>query len=189
MPQHLVLYLLNLVLLGQDLCWVNIHLLDGVSIYKVEAAAPVHKDSGQMEAVNDGVEDQSRCAAMTDTGRMVTSIKCDWYLRPWVIFGLSELHGIHFAEHMLPLLFGDVGSVDHVYVLHLEEGIASGRHCSARAGLYPRYHYSEVELLPCLSADDLSGLLDYPAILVGVSGRLVGVSVDGAGLIQNLVQL
>ena len=131
-----------------DPCWVNMHLLDGVSIYKVEATAPIHKDSGQMEAINDGVEDQSHCAAMADTGRMVSSIKCDRYFRPWVIFGLSGLHGIHLAERTLPLLSGDVGSIESCLRPSPLEGIASGRHCSARAGLCPRYHYSKVDSCP-----------------------------------------
>ena len=172
-----------------DPCWVNMHLLDSVSIYKVEAAASIHKDSGQMKAVNDGVKDQGRRAAMADTGRVVSSIKCDRYFRPRVILGFCGLHDIYLAERMLPLLSGDVCSVDHVYILSPREGIAFGRHCSARAGLYPHHCVAAGLALALVLGRDLPGLLDNPAIPVGVGGRLLRVSVDGAGLIQDLIQL
>src|SRR6266566_6607412 len=56
---------------------------------------------------------------MTDTGRVVASIKSDRVCRPWVILRGYRLYGVDISEGALPLLFGYMSGVDHVYCFHL----------------------------------------------------------------------
>ena len=51
------------------------HLLDCIYIYQVELFAFIHEDSGQMKAVNYGIEYKRRYATVTDVGQVVFSVK------------------------------------------------------------------------------------------------------------------
>ena len=83
-------------------------------------------------------------------------------------------------ERTLPLLFGDVGSIYHVEVLHLgRELLLDG---IAWPGLVPVIIVTG--LVPALILSrDLPGLLDDPTVLVGVSGWLLRIPMDRARLV------
>ena len=52
---------------------------------------------------------------MTDTGRMIPTIKGDRVGRPWIEFWGDWLYRIDVPERAFALLLGDVGSVYHVH--------------------------------------------------------------------------
>ena len=79
---------------GFDPRGIDTHFLHCILIEQVQATTTVHKDSCEMESVNDGVEDQCGRTAMTDTGRMVPAIKSDRTRRPWVELWGDWLHRI-----------------------------------------------------------------------------------------------
>lgn len=123
---------------------------------------------------------------MADTGRMVTSVKDDRNFRPWVVLRLSRFYNINLAERAFPLLLGDVCDIDHIHIFYLGRELLLAS--TARPGLVSIIIITRLALALVLG-HNLSGLLDDPAVPVSMDGRLVGIVVDGAGLVQDLIQL
>ena len=138
-----------------------------------------------MKAINYGIEYQRHYAAMTDAGRVVSSVKDDRNFRPWVILWHSGLHGVHLAERALPLLSDDVCDIDHIHVLDFRRELFLA--CIARPWLVSILITRLT--LTMVVGRNLSGLLDYPTIPVCMRVWLVGGAVNGAWFIQDLVQL
>ena len=63
-------------------------------IDQVKTTAAVHKDSTEMESMNDWIEDQGCRTFVTDTGRVVPAIEGDRTSQPWVEFWGDRLYGV-----------------------------------------------------------------------------------------------
>ena len=61
---------------------------------QIETAAAVHKDSREVESVNNWIEDECSRTSMMDTGLMVSAVKSDRTGRPWVEFWGDWLYGV-----------------------------------------------------------------------------------------------
>ena len=74
---------------GFDPRGVYTHFAHCILIEQVQAAAAVHKDSGEVKSVDDGVKDQCGISAMSDTSGVVPAIEGDRTRGPWVNFGVT----------------------------------------------------------------------------------------------------
>ena len=79
---------------GFDPSGIYTHFAHCILIDQVQAAAAIHKDSSEVESVDDGVQDQCGRSAMTDTSGVILAIEGDRTRGPWVELWGDGLHHI-----------------------------------------------------------------------------------------------
>ena len=120
---------------------------------------------------------------MTDTSRMIPTIKGDRTCRPWVEFGGHRLNGIDVSECAFALPFWDMSDIDHVHCFDLRWKFL----LSPRVRLARFILVLALRSLPFVFSVELARLLEDPTFSIGVSSWFIGGAMNLAGPIQYFV--
>ena len=139
-----------------------------------------------METIDYRVQDQCGRSAVPDVGRMVMFVKCDRTSRPRVKLRGDWVQRVKYPKCVLPLLFGDVGNVNHVYFCYLIRKLLL-----ASITRPPRFILIFAAILGFMLTlcRYLAGLLEDPAIPVSVGCWFVLSAVDSTWAVQESIKL
>ena len=106
---------------------------------------------------------------MTDTGRVISSIKGDRVGRPWVKLRGYRLYGVDLSKGALPLLFRYMSGVYHVHSFYLWRELLLTSIARTAGLLVVLAAWALALLFGC----EFAGLFEHPTVTVGVVGGLV----------------